>query len=170
MLIFSGQVSFLKGNEQLSVAWSLSNAEQNTRSWGPICSNEPAICVHVHRCALLPMHTWGCVCAIVHEITAVPVPLSSLGASWGYAWHSRMQGVCVCVSIHTLHPSQLPHMSTPHHIPRATAAITVTKESANSFITQSTRALMTPWTKLHTTQLKPEEMIQRLDLRRLDEG
>lgn len=135
-------------------------------SCGPICSNELAICVCACvgacapfsafvwdsvRCALLPVHTWGHVCAraIVRKIKALPVPFSLLGASWGYAWPSRMQGVCVCVceSIHTLHPSQLPHMSTPHRIPGATAAITVTKEPSNSFITQSTRALMTPWTK-----------------------
>lgn len=56
--------------------------------------------------------------------------------------------VCVSLSICTFHPSLQPHMSTPHHIPGGTAAISVTKEPTNSFITQSTRAVMAPWAKL----------------------
>lgn len=118
-----------------------------------VLMSSPSVCVHVpFLCAIvLGVHFClyahrGCVCAIACKITAILVPLSSLGASRGYAWPSRVQRVRVnvCVCVHTLHPSQLPHMSTPHHIPGATAAITVTKEPANSFITQSTTALMTP--------------------------
>lgn len=103
------------------------------------------VCVHVPfpalvcdsvRCALWGVHTCGCVCG--H-------PVSHLVIRGESGLRLAQQGVtCVCVSVHTLHPSQLPHMSTPHHVPVATAAITVSKERANSFITRSTRALMTP--------------------------
>lgn len=118
----------------------------------------PSVCQSVCVCSsldlcvtLLGVHFSLCahevVCVIIQKIRSIPLNLS-LTASWGNARPSRVQRVSVCVSIHTLHPSQLPHLSTPHHIPGDTAAITVTNELANSFITQSTRALMIPWAKL----------------------
>ncbi|TNN53669.1 hypothetical protein EYF80_036135 [Liparis tanakae] len=61
--------------------------------------------------------------------------------------HRLLQPFLIRPNRYKLKSEQLPHMSTPHHIPGATAAITVTKEPANSFITQSTRALMTPRAK-----------------------
>lgn len=167
-MIFMWQMSSLKGNEELTVVWSLSNMEENTRSWGPICSNELAICVcmcvHVsvivrvsvsralfsffftvctggHVC-VRPKANQGCPCSTVWIRGKLRRCLAQQGVM------CISVGVGECLSICTFHPSQQPHMSTPHHIPGGTAAISVTKEPTNSFITQSTRAVMAPWAKL----------------------
>lgn len=103
------------------------------------------VCARSVRCALLPVRTRGhvCVCAIAGKNHGRPCSTPVIRGKLRLRL-AQQDARCACVSVHTLHPSQLPHMSTPHHIPGATAAITVTKEPANSFITQSTRALMTP--------------------------
>lgn len=70
------------------------------------------------RCALTPVRIWGHVCVTECKIPAVPVPLLSLRASWGYAWPSRMQGVCVwAYTLPTSHSCPTcPHLITSHEL------------------------------------------------------